>query len=313
MSGRALVTGAGGFVGRVLCRYLERKGWEVLGAVSMERDVAKDFTLCDITRPEDVDRLFDWARDITHIFHLAAVTFVPDSHRDPINAVNVNLVGTMRLLQAVEANAPHVGFVFIGSSEVYGPPQQLPIDERHPLNPVNPYSISKAAADSFCGYFQSSAEVDVIRLRPFNHSGPGQSAEFVLSSLARQVARMEAGLDPPVLHVGNLSAARDFTHVNDVVRAYEMAALEGVPGEAYNICSGKAHRIQEAVDLLIATASLPIEVQVDADRLRAVDVPESYGSFAKFEQATGWRPEISFETLVHDLLSYWRQQLELQP
>lgn len=313
MSGRALVTGAGGFVGRVLCRYLERQGWDVLGAVMSDRDTSKNSTVCDITRPDEVERLFEWARDITHVFHLAAITFVPDAQRDPLHAMKVNVEGTVHLLQALEANAAHACFVYIGSSEVYGPPVRLPIDETHPLNPVNPYSISKAAADHFCAYFQRSTDVDVVRLRPFNHSGPGQSAEFVLSSFARQVARIEAGLDAPVLRVGNLEAARDFSHVNDVVRAYELAALEGVPGEAYNVCSGESHRIHDAVDILLRHASVDIEVEVDPARLRPVDVPETYGSYAKLANATGWRPQIDFETLVTELLTYWRSQLELNP
>lgn len=311
MSGRALVTGAGGFVGRVLTRYLVRQGWEVLGTVAEEKDVSPKHLLCDITRGDEVERLFDWARNITHVFHLAAITFVPHSQREPVHAMRVNLEGTMRLLDAVEANAPHAGLVFVGSGDVYGPPQRLPIDEAHPLNPQNPYAISKAAADQFCAYFQRSTDVDVIRVRPFNHSGPGQPPDFVLSSFARQVARIEAGMDPPVLRVGNLAAARDFCHVDDIVRAYELAALEGVPGEAYNLCSGEPHRIQEAVDILLSASTASIDVEVDESRLRSIDVPESYGTFAKFNQATGWQPEISFSTMVIDLLGYWRQQLEL--
>ena len=311
MSGRALITGAEGFVGRTLHRYLRRQGWEVLGAANRGQEAA-GLIPCDITRPDDVEGLFERARNITHVFHLAAVTFIPESQRDPTHAMIVNVQGTIHLLQALEANAPHACFVYIGSSDVYGPPERLPIDETHPLNPVNPYAISKAAADHFCAFFQRSTDIDVIRMRPFNHSGPGQPSDFVLSSFARQVARIEAGMDPPVLRVGNLSAARDFCHVDDVVRAYELAALEGTPGEAYNVCSGEAHRIQEAIDILRSKAAVPIDIEVDPDRLRPVDVPQSYGSYAKLAQATGWRPEISFETLVKDLLTYWRQQLELE-
>lgn len=311
MSGRALVTGAEGFVGRTLCRYLRRQGWDVLGAANRGQESATGLVPCDITRPDDVEGLFERARDVTHVFHLAAVTFVPETQRDPVLAMRVNLQGTIHLLQALEANVPHACFVFVGSSDVYGPPARLPVDESHPLNPQNPYAISKAAADHFCAFFQRSTDIDVIRMRPFNHSGPGQSSEFVLSSFARQVARMEAGMDAPVLRVGNLSAARDFSHVDDIVRAYELAALEGTAGEAYNVCSGEPHVIQEAVDLLRGKASIPIEIEVDEDRLRPLDVPASYGSYAKLGQATGWRPERSFETLLDDLLSYWRQQLEI--
>jgi GDP-4-dehydro-6-deoxy-D-mannose reductase len=312
MSGKALVTGARGFVGRVLCDYLGRQGWDVIGTELHPQDPSPTLVACDITRGDEVERLFDRARDISHVFHLAAVTYVPDSQRDPMGAFDANLLGTIRLLQAVEANVPHASFVFVSTSEVYGPPHRLPVEEAHSLNPANPYAISKAAADAFCAYFQRSFNLDVIRVRPFNHSGAGQSHQFVLSSFAHQVAKIEAGLEPPVLHVGNLSAARDFLHVDDVVRAYELVALEGTPGEAYNVCRGKSRRIEEAVDMLRARARVPIEVTVDPGRLRPHDVPDVYGSYAKLEGATGWRPEIPFERIVDDLLKYWRGQMELE-
>ena len=189
---------------------------------------------------------------------------------------------------------------------MYGPPTELPIREEHPLNPQNPYAISKAAADSYCAYYHKSTGYAVVRMRPFNHSGPGQSDQFVLSSFARQIARAEAGLSEPIVRVGNLDARRDFLHVDDVVRAYELAALEGIPGEAYNIASGKAVSIRDALQMLLGMATTELAVEPASERLRPVEVPEISGSAEKLESATGWQPQKTVETLLADVLDYWR-------
>ena len=248
---RALVTGANGFVGRVLCRHLADQGWEVRGCDLNAADEQPDYKTCDVAEAGQIEAVLDWAGPITHVFHLAARTFVPDSMDDPCGVVETNLQGTMRLLTLLHARGGGVRTVFIGSSEAYGPPQSVPITEDHPLCPNNPYAMTKAAADHFCAYAHQSMGMDIVRIRPFNHSGPGQSDRFVLSSFARQVAEVEAGLRGPVLEVGNLAARRDFSHVGDVVRAYERAAIDGASGEAYNVCSGRSYVIQEALDTLL--------------------------------------------------------------
>ena len=176
------------------------------------------------------------------------------------------------------------------------------------MNPKNPYAISKAAADHYCGFLHEAGALDVVRVRPFNHAGAGQPDVFVLSNFARQVAGIESGRLAPVLRVGNLDARRDFSHVSDVVRAYEAIALQGEAGEVYNVCSGQAPRIHDAVDKLLQLCRVAIRVEPDPSRLRTVDVSEVRGSHEKLKARTGWQPELSFERVLLDLLNHWRQQ-----
>jgi GDP-4-dehydro-6-deoxy-D-mannose reductase len=181
--------------------------------------------------------------------------------------------------------------------------------ETHPINPANTYAISKAAADHYCAYLSRIRALDIVRMRPFNHAGPGQADSYVLSSFARQIAEIEAGLRAPLLETGNLEAARDFLHVDDVLRAYEAAALHAPSGEPFNVSSGQAQRIQSALDQLLAMSSAAIEVRPDPARMRPSDVPEVYGSSDKLTTMTGWRPEITFAALLRDLLDYWRSAI----
>lgn len=309
MTGCALVTGADGFVGRVLCDHLGNQGWRVRQAHYGGSHDDQTTADCDISDRAQVRRLIEWAGPVTHVFHLAAVTSAAEANEDPAGACETNLIGTIYLAEALREKAPSARLIFVSTSEVYGTPVSLPVTETHPLNPSHPYAISKAAADLYCGFLYTSAGADIVRMRSFNHSGPGQSRRFVLPSLAQQVAEIEASRVPPKLRVGNLDAARDFTHVKDVVRAYELAALYGAPGQAYNVCSGKAWTIREAVDILTRLSGARFELQVDAERLRSVDVSESYGSFDKLHALTGWRPQIAFEALLADLLDHARRQL----
>lgn len=268
-----------------------------------------DYKSCDVSKSDQIEAMLEWAGPITHVFHLAARTFVPEAMDDPCGVVETNLQGTMKLLTQLHARGGEVRTIFIGSSEAYGPPQSLPITEEHPLCPNNPYAMTKAAGDHFCVYAHQSLGMDIVRIRPFNHSGPGQSDRFVLSSLARQIAEAEAGLREPALEVGNLEARRDFSHVRDVVRAYERAVIDGVSGEAYNVCGGRSYAIQEALDTLLGLSGAEIEVKVDPSRTRSSDIPEICGSHAKLTERTGWAPEIGFEELLGDVLDYWREAI----
>jgi len=310
MSGRALVTGAAGFVGQLLCEHLRESGWDVVRS----SDGAHDGMLaCDIRERAQVDALLEQAGHCTHVFHLAALAFVPLANRKPDTVMAVNLQGTIHLAQALSDHAWDTRLLYIGSADAYGPPRSLPMDESHPLDPQNPYAISKAAADQYCRFQSKTSKLEIVRLRPFNHSGAGQDAQFVLPSFARQIAEIEAGQAEPVLRVGNLEAARDFSHVRDIVRGYALAALKGRPGEAYNLCSGRAHTIQSALDALLAMTGAEIRVEPDPARMRPVDVPRVEGSYRKFESHTAWMPEISFETLLRDLLLSWRARVSAKP
>jgi GDP-4-dehydro-6-deoxy-D-mannose reductase len=307
MSLRALVTGAEGFVGRVLCDHLTAQGWEVVPATRVARDRA-DAIACDITHVKQVHALMAEAGAVTHVFHLAAISFVPDTLKDPGLATRVNIEGTLNVATVLREHRPGARLVNVGSAAIYGTPLSTPITEDHPLNPDTPYAITKAAADRYCDYYHQAEGLDVIRMRPFNHSGPGQSDAFVLSSFAKQIAAVEAGQREPVLHVGNLNSGRDFSHVADVVRAYEVAALHGKAGEAYNVASGVMVRIGDVLNRLIELSDAEVAVEVDEKRLRPLDDDLVYGSCDRLHADTGWKPERNLDHILGDLLGYWRAQ-----
>jgi GDP-4-dehydro-6-deoxy-D-mannose reductase len=304
MGFRVLVTGADGFVGQKLCGLLEEKGHDVVRSTIVER---RGWITCDFNSQEQIHSLVEQAGAITHTVHLAAHTFVPESIRLPHETINVNLNGTIHLVQALSRQHPECTLLFVGSSEVYGTPQQLPIDETHPLNPGNPYAISKGAADQYCQFVSASDGLPIIRVRPFNHSGPGQPDSFVLSSFAHQIARIEKGKQDPKIYVGNLEGARDFSHVADVVQAYVRLLDKGTAGDVYNVASGASHTIQEALDYFLDQSTEDITIEVDPDRYRPTAVKEIRGDSSKLRQATGWNATRSFHVILDDLLEYWRE------
>lgn len=310
MAHRILITGSGGFAGRALCSHLMEKGHEVFGCELYIPSTAVNHFKCDMTVPAQVAATLEWAGPITHVIHMAAITFVPSARQDPRQVMEVNLQGTLNLTEALHAHAPEARLIFVSSSEVYGIPQTLPTTEEHPLEPANPYAISKAAGDQYCRFLARNGATDAVIMRPFNHSGAGQSDLFVLSSFANQIARIEAGEEAPVLSVGNLEAKRDFLHVDDVLRAYELILDKGGTGEVYNVCSGASQTIQSALDTLLGWAKVDIEVKQNPARMRPADIPETLGSHEKLTKATGWQPEIPFDKILEDLLAYWRDYEE---
>jgi GDP-4-dehydro-6-deoxy-D-mannose reductase len=295
---RALVTGAHGFVGPYLTAHLTSQGDEVVG---VDQDM-------DITDAEGVrGRFADEMPDV--VYHLAAASHVGESWSAPAQVVRINSEGTLNvLLAAVEAGVERV--VLIGSAEEYGhvTPDRLPINELTPLLPVSPYGASKASAEMLASYIVRGRDLPVVMVRPFNHLGPGQSDRLVASSLAQQVAQNELDGGGEIL-AGDLSPKRDFSDVRDVVRAYRLLAERGVPGEAYNVCSGKAVAIRDLADTLISLSRTPMKVVLDPDRLRPVDVAVLEGDNSKLRDATGWTPEIPLEQTLSDVLDWWRAKL----
>jgi GDP-4-dehydro-6-deoxy-D-mannose reductase len=242
------------------------------------------------------------------VFHLAAQASVPFSWEHPRRTLRENVETTLNLLEAVRLGAPEARVVIAGSGEVYGRPGRLPVDESAPLSPRNPYAVSKAACDLLGAQYADVHGLRVVRLRAFNQAGPGQSDEYVVGTLARQVAEAELrGGGEAVLRLGNLDSARDFTDVRDAGRA-QLAAAEAAP-EAYNVCSGRAVKVRELVDMLAAAASVEVRVEVDESRVRADDVAEIRGSAERLRAATGWKPEIPLERTVADALESWRERL----
>jgi GDP-4-dehydro-6-deoxy-D-mannose reductase len=242
------------------------------------------------------------------VVHLAAQASVGRSWQAPGETLRTNLDMTLNLLDAVRREAPGASVLLVGSGEIYGAPERLPVDEDARLRPQNPYAVSKAACDLLGGQYADAHGMRVVRTRPFNHAGPGQSEEYVVGTLTRQVAEAElAGRDEAVLKVGNLDAARDFTDVRDVVRAY--AAAIGLPAGAYNVCSGRSVSVRDLVELLGRVASLEVRAEVDPKRVRRHDVPEIRGSAKRLQDATDWRPEIPLEQTLADALAAWRERL----
>jgi len=185
----------------------------------------------------------------------------------------------------------------------------LPQTEESPLRPNNPYAVSKVAQDFLGLQYHLAYGLPVVRVRPFNHTGPGQSPRFVVPAFASQIARIEVGLQEPVLRVGNLDAARDFSDVRDIVRAYHLAVTEGEPGEVYNLASGRPQPVRGLLETLLGYSQVKIRVERDEERSRPVDVPVVYGSAEKFHRQTGWEPQIPFEQTLRDTLEYWRGQV----
>jgi GDP-4-dehydro-6-deoxy-D-mannose reductase len=294
---RALVTGAGGFVGRHLCDALVANGYEVT-AVGGPSDEGLDSRV-DICNREEVRELVERARPNV-VFHLAAQSFVPESLNDPEETYRVNILGTANVAFALRDLAPR--FVFTSSAEVYGSrdEREMPLLETLAPRPGNPYAASKVASEAILLGENRAFGLDVVIARAFNHIGPGQSDRFAIASFAAGLARIAAGGER-VLRVGNLDARRDFLDVRDVVRAYIALARDGERGEIYNVCSGKAVAIRDLLGELIRIARVPVEVRSDRARARSGEAAISYGSDAKLVERTGWRSEHALVQSLRDI------------
>jgi GDP-4-dehydro-6-deoxy-D-mannose reductase len=317
---RVLITGISGFVGGHLATYLlHTSDVEIFGVVRQPETVLpglRSMVTSFYGDLLDVDFVSEVSAEVQpqQVYHLAGQASVSEAWANPWNTLCLNVQPQFNLLQALLKHQLAPKILSVTSSKVYGdvPSMEMPILETHLLMPDNPYGVSKAAQDLAAQQYFLSHNLPIIRARAFNHIGPRQSADFVTAAFARQVARAEAGLSEPVTKVGNLAAARDFTDVRDVVRAYALLMKKGSPGEAYNIGSGQAVPVQSLLDTLLDLATLEIDVQPDPARMRPVDHPISYGDISKIRQAIGWEPHISLEQSLADILDYWRAQTQLE-
>jgi len=308
---RALVTGIAGFAGSHLADELVAHGHEVAGLVHLSgpaenlASVADRVELfsADITEPDGLQRMVvSWEPDV--VFHLAAISFVPEAEGAPRRVFEVNLIGTVNVLEAICAMSQPAMLVFVSTSEVYEA-AEFALVEGSPIGPRNLYAASKYAAELCIKHY---GNLKTCVFRAFNHIGPRQRPNFVVSSFARQVALMEKGKKEPALEVGNLDAARDFTDVRDIVRAYRLAVENGVTG-VYNLCSGRAVRIKRVVETLKSLAEVEFEVRTRRELVRSHETYRSFGSYAKAEGALGWKPEIPFEVSISDVLNFWRERV----
>lgn len=227
-------------------------------------------------------------------------------------ALRNNVLSTLNVLEGVRAEAPHSRVLTAGSGETYGavPEERLPVGEEEQLHPQSPYAVSKASGEMLAGLYASAHGMHVVRARPFNHIGPGQSDAFAIGSFARQIARAELTQSgqPAILRAGSLEVRRDFTDVRDVVRAYWLL-LERAPPGVYNVCSGRSVALREMVDALVERSATPIRLEHDPSLVRTEELPESRGSFDRLVGATGWRPEIPLAQTLDDTLGWWRERL----
>jgi len=313
---RVLVTGATGFVGGHLVSLLRRTHHEIYGTYLEQR---KPFTAeakllyCDLRSPADTKAAVKQARP-ERIYHLAGRSSVQESFKDPRLVYETNFVGTLNLLESVREHAPKARVLLVGSGQSYGavPADHLPVKEAEPFRPQNPYAASKAAADILGYQFFSSYGLYVIRTRPFNHTGPGQSAEYVCSNFARQFAAIGLGLQKPKIEVGDLAVQRDFSDVRDVVRAYQLMLESGTPGNAYNVGSGKLTSIRTIVHFLASFCPVKTRISVMKERLRPGQTPKLYGSIRQLRNQTGWKPDYGLNDTLKDLYAYWIEQLSSQ-
>jgi GDP-4-dehydro-6-deoxy-D-mannose reductase len=303
---RILITGDSGFVGQhALAAWPNASGLMAWGMArnGQEVSILDKATLCAA--------LEDCKPDA--VLHLAAQSFVPESFANPAHTLEVNLMGTLRLLEALKATGFQGRMLQVGTADTYGlvPTTEMPIQESRLLQPRNPYAVSKAAAEALCYQWSQTEKFEVLMARPFNHIGEGQAAHFAVSSFAKQLAEMSLGLRAPVLSVGNLEASRDFTDVHDVLRAYALLLEKGHSGEVYNICSGQAHSLQSVVDRLLKLSGVDVQIEIDRDKLRPAEQTQVWGSYEKINKHTGWRPEISMDMSLHNVYHYWKRELRV--
>ncbi len=309
MALKVLVTGATGFVGRHLGRVLSAEGLEVHGTCFPDHPCPGDRQLyhVDLRSAEPTDAVLERVRP-DWVIHLAAVSNVRRSWEDRRATVETNLVGTSNLFEAVRRFAPSARVLFTSSSDVYGLPRsgEYPFREEDPAEALNPYAYTKLAGELLCRFYAKVERLDIVVVRPFPHTGPGQGPDFVFSDWASQIVRIERGRSAPVIRVGNLGVRRDYSDVRDVVRGYHLLLLKGRPGEVYNICSGRAVSLKEILARLLSFSTTPVKVEVDPAKLRKTDIPFLAGDGSKIGRETGWTAEIPLERTLRDLIEYWR-------
>jgi GDP-4-dehydro-6-deoxy-D-mannose reductase len=314
---RLAITGASGFVGGHLVDFLRREAPEVAlsgivrphgGAVAPPVSGLR-LVEADLADPVGVSAALDELRPDA-IVHLAGQSSPRQSWLDPGGTLRSNVLGIVHLVLGARRLGLTPTFLVVGSAEEYGEAaSREPLTETTPLRPSSPYAVSKVAQGLLAVECGGSAGMRVVRTRTFHHTGPGRGEAFAESSFARQIAEIEAGLRPPVIHVGNLEAVRDFTDVRDVVRAYWGLVRQGLAGQVVNVCSGRGRPIRELLDILLGLARASVDIRVDPERLRPSDVPVLIGDPTLLRTTTGWKPEIPIERTLGDLLADWRSRV----
>lgn len=310
---KALIIGGAGFVGGYLIKELADSGWDVHATCLENEKISEQCSVhtLNILERDAVKLLLDEI-DPDVVYHLAAQSSVSVSWKKPQLTAEINVIGTINVLEAVrDFQKKNIRLILIGSGEEYGfiRDGSCPLSEEEKLNPGNIYAATKACQGMLGEIYARAYKMDIIMVRAFNHSGPRQAPMFVISDFCRQIAVIEKGESPAEMMVGNLSAKRDFTDVRDVVRAYRLLAEKGVSGRVYNVGRGKAVEIQFILDTALGFSKLPIKVRKDPARMRASDIPLIEPDVSRIADDTDWKAEISMEQTIEDTLNYWRENL----
>jgi len=316
---KALITGINGFIGSHLADYLLKKGYKVFGTVRKTSNTEKiehiknkiKLNIVELTDAESVYRVLNDIKP-DEIYHLASYSNVKKSWEEPREVILSNSIGTINLFEAVRKLNINPSIQISGSSEEYGLSLKdgSSVKETAPLKPLSPYAVSKVSQDMLSFQYSKAHGLRSIVTRGFNHTGPRRDETYVVSSFSKQIVMIEKGLQEPVMTVGNLEVQRDFSDVRDVVRAYHLLLQKIIPGESYNICSGKAYSIKEILDMLLSLSNAKIKIKSNPKKMRSNDTLIMNGSYEKLHKQTGWQPEIPFEKTLRDLLDYWREKIK---
>lgn len=318
---RAFITGIEGFAGSHLAELLLKKGYRVSGTVLdfknidnirhfLKRINIAECNICNFQKLGSAIKRFK--PDV--IFHLAGIASIPESFRDPGTTYKINFWGTYNLLELIRRYSPDANVLVVGSAHEYGHVKEsnLPVKESHPLNPETPYGASKAAAEMLSLQYYYSFGMKIFLVRSFNHIGPRQNPDFVLSSFAKQIAEIMNRKTPPVLKTGNLDVYRDFTDVRDVTNAYLLIVKKGKCGEIYNVCSGRAVRLSDLLKKMLKISGCGAKVVVDKSRMRKSEVFKFYGDNTRLKDVTGWTQHYKLEDTIRNLTNWWNEQIQLR-
>ena len=309
-----MIIGAAGFVGNYLIEYLRKESnMDVhvtkLPHEEMNNNYVKTYDLDILDKESIVSLLFEVRPD--YIFHLAAQSSVGLAWKNPCLTIDVNIKGSVNVMDAVRELYYKPRVLLIGSGEEYGHIRigETPIKEENMIRPGNIYAATKVCQNMIGSIYAQAYDMELMMVRAFNHIGPTQAPMFVVADFCKQVAEIEKGIREPIISVGNLEAQRDFTDVRDVVRAYAMLIEKGEPGETYNVGSGHAVSIREILELIVLLSGQSIKVEIDSNKLRPVDVPIIEADTAKLQKLTGWEPKIALEQTIKETLNYWRERV----